>query len=54
MPWHTFKGMTDADLKAIFAYLKTLPPIQHRVDNTSPRKPCKRCGGVHGPGETNG
>ena len=34
MPWHTYRGMTDEDLAAIFAYIKTLKPVQHRVDNT--------------------
>ena len=29
-----FRHMTDDDLKAIFGYLRTLKPAQHRVDNT--------------------
>jgi mono/diheme cytochrome c family protein len=28
MPWNTFKGMTDMELKAIFNYLKTLKPVR--------------------------
>jgi len=31
MPWQTIGQMTDEDLKAIFAYLKSLPPIQNPV-----------------------
>ena len=31
MPWPTFKNMTDDDLKAIFAFLRTLPPIVNHV-----------------------
>jgi len=31
MPWRHYGGMTDEDLKAIFAYLKTLKPIHHLV-----------------------
>jgi mono/diheme cytochrome c family protein len=27
MPWHVFRNMTDDDLKAMFAYLKTLKPL---------------------------
>ena len=27
MPWRHYGGMTDDDLKAIFAYLKTLKPL---------------------------
>ena len=32
MPWITYSGMTDEDLGAIYAYLKTVPPVEHRVD----------------------
>lgn len=53
MPWGYYHGMTDADLKAIFAFLRTLPPTPHRVDNTTPPTPCARCGGTHGLGEFN-
>ena len=31
MPWNFFKNLTDEDLKAIFAYLKTVKPINHAV-----------------------
>ena len=31
MPFANFKNMTDDDLKAIFAFLKTLPPITNHV-----------------------
>jgi len=48
-----FRGMTDDDLRAIFAYLKTLKPVHHRVDNTEPPTFCKRCRGTHGYGERN-
>ena len=36
MPWHVFRNMTDEDLRSVFAYLKTLPAINHRMDNTEP------------------
>jgi hypothetical protein len=45
--------MTDDDLKAIFAYLRTLPPVKHRVDNTEPLTYCPVCRTVHGGGELN-
>jgi hypothetical protein len=32
MPWAYYRGMNDDDLKAMWAYLKTLPPVRHRVD----------------------
>jgi mono/diheme cytochrome c family protein len=53
MPWGRYRNMNDQDLKAIFAYLKTLKPIAHRVDNTEPPTPCKRCGSRHGLGAQN-
>ena len=53
MPWSDFRNMTDDDLKAIFAYLQTLPPVKHHVDNTEPPTPCKLCGSSHGAGDTN-
>jgi mono/diheme cytochrome c family protein len=53
MPWIYFRGMTDEDLRAIFAYLKTLKPVAHRVDNTEPPTPCRICNFEHGAGEQN-
>ena len=53
MPWGHYRGMTDEDLKAIFAYLKTLPPIDHYVDNAMPVTPCAKCNIPHGGGERN-
>jgi len=31
MPWPAFKNLNDADLKAIFAYLRTITPIKNKV-----------------------
>ncbi|HWP85219.1 MAG TPA: c-type cytochrome [Terriglobia bacterium] len=31
MPWAWYRRMTDEDLKAIFAYLKSIRPIRNRV-----------------------
>jgi mono/diheme cytochrome c family protein len=53
MPWGYFRGMSDDDLRAIFAYLRTLKPIKHSVDNTEPRTYCKTCRQVHGAGIRN-
>jgi cytochrome c553 len=53
MPWGYYRHMTDEDLKSIFAYLKTLPPVKHSVDNTQAPTKCKRCGYDHGAGERN-
>ena len=54
MPWHAFRNMTDEDLKAIFAYLRTLPPVNHRVDNTEPPSYCPIDKSSHGAGQMNG
>jgi mono/diheme cytochrome c family protein len=32
MPWIAYSGMTDEDLGAIWAYLKTVKPVDHRVN----------------------
>jgi len=31
MPWQASRGLTDGDLKAIFAYLRSLPAIENNV-----------------------
>ncbi|MBI1342207.1 MAG: c-type cytochrome [Terrimonas sp.] len=31
MPWMAYKNMTDEDIRAIFAYLKTTPPVHNIV-----------------------
>ena len=53
MPWYFYRNMTDSDLKAIFAYLKALPPISHKIDNTQPPSPCPKCRNPHGLGKLN-
>ncbi len=53
MPTALYRNMTDQDLKDIFAYLKTLTPVDHYVDNTLPPTKCARCGFSHGGGERN-
>ena len=53
MPWAYFRNLTDEDLKSIFAYLRTLKPVCHHVDNTEPVSYCKQCRTKHGLGATN-
>jgi len=53
MPVAEFKDLTDDDLKAMFAYLQTLKPVKHRVDNTLPPTYCKLCRHKHGGGDQN-
>jgi len=37
MPWTQYAGMEEADLKAIFTYLKSLPPVPHKIIRFEPR-----------------
>jgi mono/diheme cytochrome c family protein len=53
MPWDYFRNLSDDDLKSIFAYLKTLKPVCHHVDNTEPPTYCKVCRTKHGLGAMN-
>lgn len=50
MPWYYFGKMTDDDLRSIFAYLRTLKPVKHLVDNTEPPAYCRLCRHKHGMG----
>jgi mono/diheme cytochrome c family protein len=53
MPYSYFRNMTDDDLKAIFAYLRTVRPVNHNVDNSEPPTLCKLCRNKHGFGDRN-
>ena len=53
MAFEAFKNMTDDDLKDVFAYLKTRPPVKHRVSNVDPPTLCPLCNKKHGLGELN-
>jgi hypothetical protein len=53
MPYAFYGNMTDDDLKAVFAYLRTVKPVKHRVDNSLLPTYCKLCRQWHGAGEQN-
>ena len=36
MPWVWYRNMTDDDLKAVFAYLQSLPPIKNAIPEPLP------------------
>ena len=36
MPWQDIAAMSDADLKAMYAYLRTIPPIVNHVPDPIP------------------
>lgn len=36
MPWFNYRQMTDEDLKAVFAYLRSIPPVINHVPDPIP------------------
>lgn len=36
MPWEVIRNMTDDDLKAVYAFLRSIPPIHNRVPEPLP------------------
>jgi hypothetical protein len=36
MPWQSIGQLNDDDLKAMFAYLKSIPPIRYHVPDPVP------------------
>lgn len=53
MPLEFFRNMTDEDLGDLFAYVRSIPPVKHRVSNTDPPALCVICNHEHGLGELN-
>jgi hypothetical protein len=39
MPWQAYAVLTDEDIKAVYAYLRTVPPIKNRVPEAMPAPP---------------
>ncbi len=44
MPWPAFRNLSDDDLKAIFAYLKSIPPVANHVPDPIIAEPPKAPG----------
>jgi mono/diheme cytochrome c family protein len=38
MSWFAFSGLTDGDLRSIYAYLRSVPPVDNRVVKRRPRE----------------
>jgi mono/diheme cytochrome c family protein len=36
MPWQHYRNLTDDDLRSIYAYLRTIPPVHNRVPLPTP------------------
>jgi hypothetical protein len=45
MPWFNVAGLTDADLRAVFAYLQALKPIANQVPLPIPPAPARGSSG---------
>jgi hypothetical protein len=53
MPWIAFRNLTDRDLRAMHAYLQTVPPVTHHINNHAEPTYCSVCGQMHGLGQMN-
>jgi mono/diheme cytochrome c family protein len=53
MPFEAYRNLTDDDIRDIFAFLKSRPPVKHRISNTDPPTLCPVCNQQHGLGELN-
>lgn len=53
MPWIAFRNISDTDLKAMLAALKSLPPVKHQIANGVKPTLCEVCGEKHGYGDHN-
>jgi len=36
MPWTVYRNLTDEDLKSVYAYLRSIPPVHNRVPEFEP------------------
>jgi hypothetical protein len=53
MPIENYRNMTDDDLRDVWAYLRSVAPVTHRVSNTDAAAKCPVCGQTHGLGDLN-
>jgi cytochrome c553 len=42
MPWALYKAMSDNDMRALYAYLQTIPAVKNNVRSAVPAKPAVR------------
>jgi hypothetical protein len=53
MPYSYFKKMSDEDLTTLFAFIQSVKPVFHEVDNSEPATYCTICKQKHGLGDRN-
>jgi mono/diheme cytochrome c family protein len=51
MPWGSFRNLADEDLRSIYAYLRTIPPVPNRVPDPLPPAESPPAGSTSAPGE---
>jgi hypothetical protein len=44
MPWFVYRNATDGDLKAVYAYLRTIKPVKNLVPDYEPPSATKVAG----------
>jgi len=54
MPWGYYGDMTEADVRSIYAALKSRRGVRHTVNAAELPTPCRKCGSPHGGGSRNG
>jgi mono/diheme cytochrome c family protein len=54
MPWGYYGEMTETDVRAIYAALKSRRGVRHEIDAAELPTPCRKCGRPHGGGNRNG
>jgi len=54
MPWFNYGQMTDEDLKAVYAFLRTIRPVHNRVPTPLPPPPAQSAANYSGEAQTGG
>jgi hypothetical protein len=53
MPFDSFRNLKPGDIRALYAYLRTVPKVRHDIDNTDKPTLCPLDGEKHGLGDRN-
>ncbi len=53
MPWAAYRNVSDEDLSAIHAFLQTMQPVTHYINNFAEPTSCPVCEQQHGLGDLN-
>jgi hypothetical protein len=53
MPFDSYRNLKPGDIRAIYAYLRTVPKVRHNIDNSDTPTLCPLDGEKHGLGDRN-